>query len=155
MKSSINQAVLVTDSLELAGLEGEGKILWAQEVFTLLDVALVPPGEDNFSTREGTHHWAGSLTAWSHNRERKTCRAPWREGGTPGKWASMPLAVLHQGLLLLVSQHTHWAVLALTLPRSLSCLGNSPGPSNSSRLSGDHAQGKTRPPPSKHIQLPM
>lgn len=76
MKSSINQAVLVTGSLELAGLEGEGKILWAQEVFTLLDVALVPPGEAYFSTREGTHHWAGSLTAWSHHRERKACRAP-------------------------------------------------------------------------------
>lgn len=42
MKSSINQAVLVTGSFELAGLKGEGKVLWAQEVFTLLDVALVP-----------------------------------------------------------------------------------------------------------------
>lgn len=42
MKSSINQAVLVTGSFELVGLEGEGKVLWAQEVFTLLDVALVP-----------------------------------------------------------------------------------------------------------------
>lgn len=42
MKSSINQVVLVTGSFELAGLKGEGKVLWAQEVFTLLDVALVP-----------------------------------------------------------------------------------------------------------------
>lgn len=82
MKSSINQAVLVTGSFELAGLEGEGKVLWAQEVFTLLDVALVPPGEATFSIREGTHHWAGSLSARSHNRERRACRAPWREGDT-------------------------------------------------------------------------
>lgn len=91
VKSSINQAVLVTGSLELAGLEGEGKILWAQEVFTLLDVALVPPREAYFSTREGIHHWAGSLTAWSHNRERKACRAPWREGEHLANGPACPL----------------------------------------------------------------
>lgn len=42
VKSSINQAVLGTGSPELAGLEREGKVPWAGEVFTLLDVALVP-----------------------------------------------------------------------------------------------------------------
>lgn len=104
---------------------------------------------------------AGSLVVWSHPRERRKGpaeRAPGRKGWQD-TWkmvqlAPCPLAVLHQGLLPLVSQHTHRAMLALVLPRSPSCLGTSPGPSNSSRLPREHAQGKTRPPPSKHIQLP-
>lgn len=42
VKSCIDWAVLGTGSSELAGLEGEEKVLWAWEVFTLLDAALVP-----------------------------------------------------------------------------------------------------------------
>lgn len=80
MKSSINQAVLVTGSFELEGAGRGGKGTLGPGDVYLAGGGFGPPGEANFSTREGTHHWAGSLTAWSHNRERRTCRAPWREG---------------------------------------------------------------------------
>lgn len=105
---------------------------------------MVPPEREKERTsRERVSGGKGGLDTWQMVRH-----AP-----CPMPHAPCPLAVLHQGLLPLVSQHPHWAVLVLALPRSPSCLGTSPGPSNS-HLPREHAQGKTRPPPSKHIQLP-
>lgn len=111
-------------------------------------------GEADFSTRKGTHPWVGSLVAWSHPRERRKGPAERASGrkGCLDTWqmvqlAPCPLAVLHQCLLPLVSQHTHWAMLALALPRSPSCLGTSPGPSNSSTSQGSMLREKQGPHP--------
>lgn len=161
VKSCIDQTVLRTGSSELAGLKGRERNsglgrclpcwmwLWSLRRSRLLH-------------RKGTHPWAGSLVAWSHPRERRKGLAERAPGGKGGldTWqmvqlAPCPLAGLHQGLLPLVSQHTHWATLALALPRSPSCLGTSPGPSNSSRLSqGSMLREKQGPHPQSTSSFP-
>lgn len=160
VKSCIDQKVLRTGSAELAGLKGRGRYSGPGRCLPCW-MCFGPSGGANFSTRKGTHPWAGRLFAWSHPRERREGpaeRVPGGKGsldtGQMVQHASCPLAVLHQGPPPLISQHTHWAMLALALPRSPSCLGTSPGPLNSSRLPRELAQGKTRPPPLKYMQLP-
>lgn len=95
VKSSINQAVLRTGSSELAGLEREGKVPWAREVFTLLDVALVP--QERRTPPQGKRLITGQI-AWllgaTPEREEKKCQQSPEERGGSGHLASGPACPL-------------------------------------------------------------
>lgn len=127
----------------------------------MLDVALVPQEGPTSPQGKGLiPGQVGCLLGATPEREGPAERVPGGKGSLD-TWhmvqnapCPMPPCCPPPGPSTPVSQHTHWAMLALALPTSPSCLGTSPGPLNSSSLPRELAQGKTRPPPSKHMQLP-
>lgn len=87
VKSCIDQKVLRTGSAELAGLKGRGRYSGPGRCLPCW-MCFGPSGGANFSTRKGTHPWAGRLFAWSHPRERREGPAERVPGGKSGHRAN-------------------------------------------------------------------
>lgn len=112
-----------------------------------------PSGEAGPSAGKELLSGACGWDPWHHLRERGTGPSP------AGRRISGPLTGTECTSPLLLPRHTMsrsicWASLAL-LPQASAAGGNSPRAwQSSSCLTREPAQGKTRPPPSKHLQLP-